>query len=420
MTPFSPSATTAEGDDALATVHGSDRRIDRWIGLIWALLFFNVLTYQFDQVLVPITRPVGQLLTGASLALALLLAARLNRRLALRPNLLLSLASLLALSALMTGVRLVAGPGAVVRSFRLIAFVAVLWLLTPWWGRRDLLLARCHLRVLLGVCASVLLGAVISPSLAFAGGGSGRLVGVIWPIPATQVAEYAALATGMALILWMVGHLGRLSSFVVAGVGVGMIGLTQTRTALVGLVVGLTFSTLSLFCTRRRVRYVVGAALVVVPLSMAVFAPAVLEWARRGQSSSEIADLTGRRRVWDALIEAPRPEFNRWFGFGLSEKSFDGLAIDNTWLAAYQDEGLVGVAIVAAMMLTVLVAALVRRPGPERAIALFLVAYCITASYTEVGISDASPYLLTMVVAASLVAPGRPSPSPAGPPQISP
>jgi hypothetical protein len=52
-----------------------------------------------------------------------------------------------------------------------------------------------------------------------------------------------------------------------------------------------------------------------------------------------------------------------------------------------------------------LLVAAVRHPrGPQRALALFLVVYCTVASYTEVGLGDASPYLLSIVAAASLVA----------------
>ena len=38
--------------------------------------------------------------------------------------------------------------GTILRTFRLGGFVTCLWLLTPWWGRRDLLLVRCHLTAL--------------------------------------------------------------------------------------------------------------------------------------------------------------------------------------------------------------------------------------------------------------------------------
>ena len=44
-------------------------------------------------------------------------------------------------------IRLV-GIGTDYRAFRLIGFRLVLWLLTPWWGRRDLLLLECQVRFL--------------------------------------------------------------------------------------------------------------------------------------------------------------------------------------------------------------------------------------------------------------------------------
>ena len=44
------------------------------------------------------------------------------------------------------------------------------------------------------------------------------------------------------------------------------------------------------------------------------------------------------------------------------------------------------------------------------ALALFLVVYCLVASFTEVGFTDASMYLLELTLAASLLV----LPSPAG------
>jgi hypothetical protein len=103
------------------------------------------------------------------------------------------------------------------------------------------------------------------------------------------------------------------------------------------------------------------------------------------------------------VLAEPRSTFEVLFGFGLSNKSFNGLPIDSNWLATYYDVGVVGVAINAAMLLFLLVAAGFRPQGPQRALALFLVAYCIVASFTETGLSDASPYLLELTLAASLL-----------------
>jgi hypothetical protein len=48
--------------------------------------------------------------------------------------------------------------------------------------------------------------------------------------------------------------------------------------------------------------------------------------------------------------------------------------------------------------------AVTHRRGVRRAIALFLVTYCIVASITETGLGAAATYTLDMVVAASLLA----------------
>ena len=51
-----------------------------------------------------------------------------------------------------------------------------------------------------------------------------------------------------------------------------------------------------------------------------------------------------------------------------------------------------------------LLAAVTHVRGPRRALALFIIVYAIVASVTETGLGDASPYLLDLAVAASLLA----------------
>ena len=111
--------------------------IRRRVGIIWALLFFNVLD-PAGGALVPIPHKVAQLVTQGAFFVALVLALTINSRLRIRPNWFLGLFTLLAITSLMMSVRFV-GLGTAYRSFRLIGFLLVLWLLTPWWGRRDLL-----------------------------------------------------------------------------------------------------------------------------------------------------------------------------------------------------------------------------------------------------------------------------------------
>ena len=95
-------------------------------------------------------------------------------------------------------------------------------------------------------------------------------------------------------------------------------------------------------------------------------------------------------------------------GIGLTDKSFNGLPIDSSWYAVYHEQGWVGLLVVTGYLLALLMAILLRPLNPERTCALFLIVYCLCASYTEVGLGDASPYLLELAVATSLtMAPTR-------------
>jgi O-antigen ligase len=385
-------------------VAAEDRWVQRRISVIWALLILNCLTWTKVPTLIATSRREAQIFTVGALLFAALLAFTLNRRLVIRPNLVLSLVSLLAVTSSVTSVRGTAGFGADIRCARLFLFLAVLWLLTPWWGRRDLLLVRAHLRALLGVVAVIAIGLVVSPSLARSGP-NGRLIGIIWPIWPTAVAHYGAMSAGIGVILWLSGLLSGRRALALSAIGVAFIVLSKTRTPVIGLPVALICAITVLFISRRRVRRVVTIALIVVPLGALVLAPAFSVWFARDQSKQQITQLTGRTRVWSLVGQAPRSQFGKWFGYGISNNSFKGLPIDSSWLAVYQDQGLVGDAIVGAILLT-LVVGVVRAPaGPARALATFIVVYCAVLSITEVGLGSASVYLLELVVAASLLVP---------------
>ena len=152
---------------AAVTGRRQDQRHDsrlRRVSIIWALLFFNVLTPP-EEPLLPIPHRIAQLMTQGALFLALVLALSINPRMRIRPNWFLGLYTVLAISSLMMSVRFV-GIGTEYRSLRLIVFLFVLWLLTPWWGRRDLLILRSQMRVILLLLGSVVLGLFISPGKA--------------------------------------------------------------------------------------------------------------------------------------------------------------------------------------------------------------------------------------------------------------
>ena len=384
----------------------SGRWLRRRVGIAWALLLLNVMTFypktwSGQALTVPIPASIGKLITQGALPAALLVALSTNRRLWIRPNVFLCLVSLLIVEGVAT---ITQAPhlGTIYRTFRLAEFVAVLWLLTPWWGRRDLLLLRSHLAAISVVLGSVVLGLLVAPGHALA---QGRLAGTLWPTPPTQVAEFAAVTMGLVVVLWLSNLVSGRVTLLVVAFTTAILLLTHTRTALIGAMAGLLVAGLSLFAWKSRVRklFMTGAAVaLIVALTLS---RAVTAWLARGEGTQQLTNLTGRRLVWDAIVSIPRDWFQVLFGFGLSNKSFQGLPIDSNWLASYYDQGLFGVAVCAAMLIFLLLTAYFQPRGVQRALALFLVVYCVIASLTETGFTDASTYLLYLTLAASMLVP---------------
>lgn len=382
---------------ALSPAEMHARSVRRRVGVAWGLLILNCLTYYGSAIHIPNT--LGKAIQQGALWAALLVALTVNRRVVVRPNVFLCLVSLLVIEAMVTTLH----PqyvGTVYRFVRLAGFVAVLWLLTPWWGRRDLLLVRTYLVALSTALATVVLGVLVAPGQAFV---EGRLTGAIWVIPATEVAHYAAITAGITVVFWLGRMVSGTVTVVVVAVDTIMILLAHTRTALVGMVAALLVAGMSLIVTRARARKLLVAAGVIVSIGAMTAAGVVTTWLARGQNQAGLTSLTGRTDYWHLVLVAPRTGFQEIFGFGLSNGSIDGLPVDSNWLTAYLEQGLIGVIVCALVVLFLLVAAFFQPSGTNRALALFLITYCLIASFTQVGFAQPTTYLLELVLAASLM-----------------
>jgi hypothetical protein len=368
----------------------------------WAALYVNVLTFAGSGFLLPIPQSIGQAIAQGMLLVALLLALLANPGIVVRPNIFLTFLTAMAVLALAVSIHNEFIVGSTYRAVRLILFVGVLWLLTPWWGRPELPLLRAHLLVLRVIIASVWVGAALAPGPAFSA--SGRLSGVVWPMPPPQVAHYAAVLFGCTVVLWFCGVVaGRGMVVTLVAAGAALVA-THTRTALLGAVLGLIVAAASLFLARARVRRTTAVVLPIAIAAWLIFSSLIVSWLTRGQSTADLTQLTGRTRVWAAAAQQELTMVQDLFGIGLTNKSFDGLPIDSSWVATKIELGRLGVGITVAILLALFLAAVTRPAGPRRAIALFLIVYCLTASFTETGLGDASPYLLDLTVAASLLA----------------
>src|SRR5215813_2776706 len=124
----------------LASGEITEREVERRVQIAWSLLVLNVLTFQAGGSILHIPSIVGKAITQGALPLALLVMLSINRRLIIRPNVFLCLVSLLAIEAILTATTAQYLRGTTYRTFRLAEFIVALWLLSPFWGRRDMLL----------------------------------------------------------------------------------------------------------------------------------------------------------------------------------------------------------------------------------------------------------------------------------------
>ena len=145
-------------------------------------------------------------------------------------------------------------------------------------------------------------GALVAPGKAFSF--DGRLSGVIWPVPATQVAHYAAVLLGSSVVLWMCRVItGRNAAVTVAIMGMVLVA-THTRTALLAGVAGLVCASASLLLARSRARrtWLFGALTSVA--ATAIFASGLTAWLLRNQTPSR----GGRaHRADQGLVSGVRP-----------------------------------------------------------------------------------------------------------------
>jgi hypothetical protein len=297
------------------------------------------------------------------------------------------------------------GLGSMIRWSRFALFVGALWLTTPWWGRRDFMILQFQRRALTAVIGTVIVGMAFSPTKAFADAGGGRLGGIIWPIQPTQVAHYSAILVGMTIVLWLAGvSRSRWTGFVTAG-AFGVLILTHSRIALIAMLAGILAGGLSLFLSRKRARRAFVVTILVVGIGALSFSPLITRWFARGENAQDLSSLTGRTVAWSAVVAQPRTEVNAIFGYGLSNDGIDGTPIDSSWLATYQDQGLVGDVLQGLVLVSLLIAALISPRGPGRAVALFLVVYLAVESFTQTGLGQPSADFLDLALAMSLLMP---------------
>jgi hypothetical protein len=385
----------------LSAAAARERWVQRRVWATWALLVLNVSPYTRTLTILPIPSAMGKAVTQGSLVLALLLALTVNRKITVRPSIFMFLVSLLCLEAVLTALFTAYPVGTGYRTVRFLEFAAVMWLLTPFMGRKDMLLLRCHLKTMVAVLCTVVAGLLISPGKVL----GNRMAGILWPVPGTQVAHYAAVTLGMVAVLWFCRRMGTRTALILGPMSVILLLLSHTRTALFAGLAGILIAALSLITRAPRVRKFFFVVIIVGGTAWLSASSTIHSWIARGQENEQLTSLSGRAAYWGPLLAYPRNRFQEIFGFGLQNGTFGGLPIDSNWLSSYEDQGLWGVTVCVLILLFLYVSATFAPRGPQRALALFFTTYCLVASYTEDGFTAPTPYLLDLFIAASLLIP---------------
>lgn len=110
---------------------------------------------------------------------------------------------------------------------------------------------------------------------------------------------------GLTVLLLLGRRTDRGSAAAVIVLALVLLALTHTRTATLGLLIGLVLAIGSLILTSAAARRFFAWAVLCAAVAAVAFSTALQAWFLRGQSKENLSSLTGRAKVWDALLAAP-------------------------------------------------------------------------------------------------------------------
>jgi hypothetical protein len=384
------------------TAHPVDSGAVRRCQLALVLLLLSMLHWQEGGSPFVLSASQEQVGTVIATIAALVLAIQINPTLAIaRIPCLLIAGSLVAASlvpCILTGVTLT-----MLLSARFALVVLTIWLLAPTITAKPAATLRTYLwsHAVIALCLAA--GAALAPGMAFQGG-TRRLVGLLPPMHPSQVGAVAAVTIGLSLLAGLTGTVsGRLASSATLLASIVLV-LSRSRTATLATLLGISVALASLAPRWPRARKLLAVLAVLAAVTWFVCAPVIVDWFARGQTHAQLGTFSGRRGTWVALLHERPAGISDLLGVGLGDKRYKGNPIDSGWVAAYWEQGVVGVGVTVLLLLAICWQALWSRDDLLRAVALFLSVFVAVSANTETGISDSSIYFLSLMLAGLLTA----------------
>ncbi|WP_414973596.1 hypothetical protein [Arthrobacter agilis] len=142
---------------------------------------------------------------------------------------------------------------------------------------------------------------------------------------------------------------------------------------------------------------------------------------REGETSN--FTLNSRTIAWDVVLQTPFESLQKWVGAGLSVKTvhvkgqyWNDQVLDSSWISALAQTGLIGTAVLAALVLVVLVLNL--RGGSRNALPIALLVFLLIRSFLETGLLDASVTFMVFIALAATFVPPRQARDQVGEPAV--
>lgn len=375
--------------------------------VVWVLLVVSTIAWRkgvyfegtFDGVVV-----AKALLQAMALVLAIVLKRAAPRVYPVAGGPLLAVLTMLAVS--MIGALQAGGMAAsAVLAVRIVLLAATVVLLVSVVPRDEVLR---QIVVALGVVGAV---------LAITGVGTiatdGRLGGTLLPISPNGLVVLCAVPALAALQQVMSGR-ATLGAVTAAVFFTSACVATQSRTALLGLVVAVVVLVVSIETVQRSVAVVLVLA---VPAALALVAyTTVLSTIVDREGSASNVTLNSRTIAWQVVLQTPFDSLQKWVGAGLSVKTvhvqgqyWNDQVLDSSWISALAQTGLIGTGILIVLVAAVLLMNV--RGGRRNALPVALLVFLLVRSLLETGLLDSSVTFMVFMALASTFVPrpaGRP------------
>jgi O-Antigen ligase len=245
---------------------------------------------------------------------------------------------------------------------------------------------------------------------------TGRLAGGIPPLSPNELALLGGVVV-LASVWNVVEDKATRGDWAAIAGFLALVWLTGSRAGLVALTAAMV---LMLLQSRRVTTPMFLGLFALLPAAVYLFfATSTVSSVFERGGTQNVTTLSSRTIAWDSALQLNISAWQQWFGGGMAMKQipvsgqyWNQQILDSSWISALVQGGLVGLALVALWVVTIIVASF-RCDRRWRSLWLGLMLFLVSRSFLESGLFDATPaFLLLMMVSLKSEKTARTKPPP--------